>query len=277
MSPSARPSEIYGPPGGVPERSLDDASEEASGPRKRWPLLVGLAVLALLAIGMLVAPDLDDGSAGDVDVAVEEQAIAALGLYEVQGSTSLRLHPGDSLFSQPGPDRIVRAAAEQEALLRERMDQARVRFLDPHPQVAAYVGSQAHDDYALRLADAHEDLTLVALLEALHATIYGGAGLVAVPDAERELQSRLAVGRVPEPLRAWAGALLAELDGTDRRAGAEHWRAEVDRWWVQRVAMLRPVEGAVLHDYVRALPPGTVRGLRGHPVAGRGLELLEGG
>jgi hypothetical protein len=285
-----RPSDVFGPPEGRarPARSPDDAGGTGpAGPAghaargqqgPRWPLLAGLAVLAVVVAGFLAAPS-QVGEGGIppavVDVVSEDQAIAALALYRAQAETHRALAVERSLDTPPGPGPIVQAAEHGVALVRQRLDEAR-SFEGADPAVSRYWTSADHDGLLQRLEGALREIGEINLLTLIHDSIYDGAGSFPLDQAELELASRYATGTADRdgPLLSWGRALLGEFEGLDGRATAEQARANADTWWAQRAATLQPVEGDPLRAYIGGLPPSTVRGLEGHPLAGPALEHL---
>jgi hypothetical protein len=274
-----RPSDVFGPPDGrkpLPAPADDDTQRRRRGPQ--WPVLAGAAVLAVVIAGLVAAPS-EIGESGVppavVDVVSEDQAIAALALYRAQAETYQALAVERSLYTPPGPGPIVQAAEQGLVLVRQRLEEAR-QHTDADPAASRYWTSADHDALLQRLESAQRDIGEANLLALIHDSVYDGAGSVPLDRAELELASRYATGTADRdgPLLPWGRALLGEFEGLDGRAAAEQARANVDPWWSERVETLRPVAGEPLLAYLGGLPPSTVRGLEGHPLAGPGLELL---
>jgi hypothetical protein len=274
-----RPSDVFGPPDGrhrsAPGPEEDDR-DAARGPR--WPLLAGLAVLAIIVAGFVAAPsEVGEGGVPPaiVDVVSEDQAIAALALHRAQAETYQALAVDRSLYTPPGPGPVVQAAEQGVQLVRQRLEEARM-LSNADPAASRYWSSADHDALLQHLEQAMRDIGEVNLLALIHDSVYDSAGAIPLDRAELELASRYATGTADRdgPLLPWGRALLGEFEGFDGRATAEQARAHADSWWQERVAALQPVATEPLRAYIGGLPPSTIRGLEGHPLAGPGLEQL---
>lgn len=244
-------------------------------------MLGGVAVLAIIGIGLLIAPD-DVGEGGIppavVDVVSEDQAIAALALYRAQAEAQESLSIDRSLYAPPGPSQLVGAAEAAAGAVHERLTAAR-GIPDADAAVRAYWEAGEHDAFLQVLQGSVEAIREINLLAAAHDSIYDGAGAIPLPDAEAELASRYLTGieQADRPMTEWGHALLAALDGADDRERAETARAATDEWWQAHTgAALEPPATEALRAYLGGLPPSTLTGLEGHPVAGPGLQLLRG-
>ena len=69
--------------------------------------------------------------------------------------------------------------------------------------------------------------------------------------------------------------MLEQMEDRNRVRQAAQARAATQAAWEQDVNALDPVAVAELQTYLNGLPEVTVNGLRGHPVAGPALRLLE--
>ncbi len=277
MSPALRPSDLYGRPD-APRHEEGDAGTTGEPHGPRWLVRGGLAVLAIVVTGFLVAPD-DVGEGGvppaAVDIISEDQAIAALALYRAQAETHDALAVDRSLYTPPGPGVVREAAGRGRAIVAMRLDEAR-QMPDADPAVAHYWSASAHDAHLVQLRQAERDMEEIAVLALIHDTIYDGAGGMPLVQAELELTGRYSTGVADRdrPMFAWGRALLGELDGVDGRAQADQARTMADSWWQERAAALQPPVTDALRAYLGGLPTSTVRGLEGHPLAGPGLDLL---
>jgi hypothetical protein len=278
MRATFRPSDVYGPPGApeAPRRPVE-ADDDGGPARRRWPLLAGLAVLVLLVAAVLAGPrEVGEGGVAPalVDIVSEDQAIAALALHRSQAEAQAGLAVPRSLYTPPGISPVRRAAESSVTDVRARLVQAR-GVPDADPAVRAYWGAGEHDAYVDRLDVLRRAIDDIGLLAATHDSIYDGAGAIPLGEAQLALASRYLTGTDEQgPMTDWGLALLAELDGVESRAAAEDGRARTDAWWQERTAALEPAALDPLRSYLGGLPPATLRGLEGHPLAGPGLADL---
>lgn len=281
MTSTFRPSDIYGQPGTTPRRRGSTDEPEPEARRIRWPVVAGIAALAVIALALAAGPsEIGEGGIPPavVDVVSEDQAIAALALYRAEAEARDALAVQRSLFSPPGPSTVLRDARQSEAEVLKRLTEAR-SIPDADPAVRAYWSDPAHDEVLRALRGAVQAISEINLLAATHDSLYDGAGAIPLGSAQFELASLYLTGDADgaSPLPGWGRALLAELDGVGSRAEAQGGRAAADGWWQDRAAALTPVAADALRAYLGGLPESTRVGLAGHPLAGPGLERLRTG
>lgn len=273
MVRTARPSDLYR----LPEHAQrSSAAPPPPEPGRRFPAWLGVAgvLAAVLVVSGVVGTT--EGPAPDaplVDVVNEDQAIAALSLYRAQAATIRDLRERDNIYAGPGPQNAATAARTGAAEVQTALDQAR-QTPGPDPLATAYWNAADHVTLIDGLGRVASDASTIALLAATHDSLYGGAGSIPIRDAYRQLTETFP-GRHPEPQVRWAQALIEQIEERDRVAEAAQARRDTARLWRQRVAALRPAALPQLQTYVTGLPDTMVQGLRGHPVAGPGLEMLD--
>lgn len=273
---TARPSEVYR----LPEHQQPPAPREPQPPPRprRFPIWVGVA--GLLAV-VLVASGLvrgtgqaNPGGAPLVDIVSEDQAIAALALYGAQATTVADLQERSDIYATPGPRDAARAVERGLAKTQHALDAAR-ELPGADPLATAYWNAQEHTAVLRVFDQVRAEASAIALLAATHDTLYSGTGSIPLADAYDLITGAFSGQPWPEPLAAWAHALIEQMEDRNRVAEAAAARAAVGELWKGRVAALKPAAVPALLDYVNGLPGTTVQGLRGHPVAGPALKQLE--
>ena len=278
MARTARPSDLY---------RLPDARRAAPGtggsapspPPRRFPAWLGVALVlaAVLVISGLIgttaAPN--TGTTPLVDIAREDQAIAVLALYGAQADAIAELKQREAIYALPGP-RDAAQVARRGANEAQRTLNAARKLVNPDPLVTQYVQRQGHATVTAWLAELAVIGDMIAMLSLTHETLYSGQGSISLPDASAQIGSLVTSGGTPAPLRAWGSALLDQMEDRPSAAAANDARAGSQRLWAAKVSALQPAAVADLQIYLSGLPPVTIEGLRGHPVAGPALERLEG-
>ena len=278
MPRSARPSDIYR----LPEHTRPPAETRSSlpppPPRRKFPVWVGVA--GVLAIALIVsglvrgATDATPGNVPLVDVVSEDQAIAALRLYGAQATTTDELRRRAQIYSSPGPRDAAQVAARGAREVGQALTSAR-KIGNADPLFSAYVNHGDHPTIAKFLADMAQFANSIALLAATHDTLYSGSGAIPLEEASVRLRALTANGNTPAPLDAWATALLEQMEDRNRVQEASEARAATQQLWEVNIGSLDPAAVAELQAYLSGLPPVTINGLRGHPIAGPALRLLE--
>ena len=278
MARSARPSDLYR----LPEHA--SAEQQASTPprpepsQRRLPAWVGVALVlaAVLVVSGVLGTTAGPapGEAPLVDIVSEDQAIAALTLYGAQASTIAELRERRQIYANPGPGDAARVAGNGAAET-ERALQAARQVLNPDPLLQSYVQNPDHAANVLRFSDAQRTATTVALFASTHDTLFSGSGAIPLEEAYKRIASELSGGSRPAPLDSWGRALMDIIEDRDGRYQALQGRANSQRMWAQMVSALQPAGVAELQTYIGGLPAVTLDGLRGHPVAGPALRMLE--
>jgi hypothetical protein len=240
-----------------------------------WAGVAGVFAVVLIASGLLRGSGTTTtGEAPVVDIVSEDQAIAALGLYAAQVSVVEDLRAREDIYANPGPGDAAQRATRGLRETQEALDTA--RDIPGADRLAAdYYRAAEHPEFIAALDRIRTEAQLIALLTATHDTLYSGSGTIAVQDAYDQITGAFTGTRRPRPLTEWAQALVEQMEERGRLAEANAGRDAAAELWRVRISRLRP--GAVddLRRYVEGLPAITVEGLRGHPVAGPGLEYLD--
>jgi hypothetical protein len=263
-------------PATVPDEAEGDPAEPGP-PRGHRPWAVVAAVLAAVVVGVagLVGAGQRSGQAGGgptVDVVSEDQAIAALALFEAQVSATGILREQSDPFAPPGPAEHAATLHEAADRVATHLEQARAQP-DADHLAAAYWEDAGHDRFEAELRELATETEGVALLAMTHDTVYGGAGAIDPAEARHALANRYGQGGAG-PTQAWSQALLAQLDGADAAAPATAARAETGAHWAARAEQLDPPAVGALRTYLGGLPPETLDALGGHPVAGPAIDRL---
>lgn len=274
MARTARPSDVYR----LPEHAAPPP-EDPERPQRRLPLWV--AVAGLLA-GALVVSGLARGTAttttGEVplvDIVSEDQAIAALTLYGAQASTIAELRSrADDIFAPPGPRDAVRVAEEGLAATQQALNAARA-LGGADPLAAAYWNAGEHVAVINGLETVRHEADLINLLSSTHDTLYSGVGAIPLPEARNLITGAFTGRQEPSPLTLWAEALVGQMEDRNRVQEASAQREASKLFWKARVSHVQPAGVDLLRGYLNGLPAATLDGVRGHPVAGPALELLE--
>lgn len=277
MLRATRPSDIYRLPD-EQQRPSPPQPEEPQPPRRRFPLWIGvaglLAVVLVLAGLVRGAGTTTTGETPVVDIVSEDQAIAALGLYAAQVSVTEDLQSRENIYANPGPGDAAARARQGVHATQEALDTARA--IPGADRLAAdYYRAAEHPEFLTALDRVRTEAEIIALLTATHDTLYTGSGSIAVQDAYDQITGIFSGARWPRPLSQWAQALLEQIEDRDRVEEANAGRQGAGDLWRVRVAGLQPAAVEELRAYVEGLPAVTVEGLRGHPVAGPGLNYLE--
>ena len=279
MVRSARPSDLY---------RLPDARRAAAGsdgsppppPQRRFPAWLGVALVlaAVLVISGLIGTTAtpNTGSAPLVDIVREDQAIAALALYGAQADAIAQLRQRRNIYALPGPRDAAQVAQRGASEAQRTLDASR-KLINPDPLVTQYVQRQGHATVTAWLAELAAIGDMIAVLSLTHETVYSGQGSIPLAEASAQISSLVSSGGTPAPLRAWGTALLDQMEDRPSAAAANEARAGSQRLWAAKVDALEPAAVAELQTYLSGLPPVTVQGLRGHPVAGPALDRLEAG
>jgi len=224
--------------------------------------------------GILLAPG--GGVAGDpsqplVDVATEDQAIAALQVYEAESVAIEEVMARADIYASPGPDDVRRAVGRHLESVRAALGGAR-DLPAPGTLAESWWLDRDHDRLVAELAGLQTRGRLIASLTAIHDSLYGGAGEVSLAEAEAFLAA------IPAPpqdsLARWADLLRDALDGAGDAVSAQQARDAVGAEWAARLSTLRPVPTEDLRAYLGQLAPRVLQGLSGHPLAGPGLRRL---
>ncbi|HVM20521.1 MAG TPA: hypothetical protein VM307_11215 [Egibacteraceae bacterium] len=280
MVRTARPSDVYRlPPAPAEASSIHPPSPQPAKPRRRppaWMAVAGVLALVLVIAGLVRGTTMaNTGDAGLVDVVSEDQAIAALALYDAQAATMQRLRDKAAIYENPGPPEAVRIAASGSQRVQQALDDARA-LPNPDTRAAAYYNAGGHSRVVGQLVGVTQLAEAIALLSATHDSLYGGAGSIPLPEAYDRINNLLASRRgLPEPLALWGQALLEQMEDRNRAQQAATGRQASQRVWAATVRSLRPAAVRPLAAYLQTLPSVTIEGLRGHPVAGPGLRRLE--
>lgn len=277
MPRAARPSDIYRLPKQT-RASQSPFPEPDPPPRRRFPAWVAVAgVLAVaLIISGLVRGATEAAAPGNVplvDVVSEDQAIAALRLYGAQASTIDDLQRREDIYASPGPGAAAGVARRGLEQVQAALTDAR-RMPGADPLAAAYWNSPEHVAVIDELNGSYVDARDISLLAATHDTLFSGSGAIQLPAAYDQLNGRFE-SRRHSSLNQWASALVEQMEDRNRVAEAAAAREATGQSWARQVRSLRPAATAELVAYIEGLPPVTVDGLRGHPVAGPALRLLE--
>ena len=278
MPRSARPSDIYR----LPEHTRPTADSEAAPPpgppRRRFPVWVGVAgalAIALIVSGLVRgATEAVPGNVPLVDVVSEDQAIAALRLYGAQASTIDELKQRAEIYSSPGPRDAAQVATRGATAVQKALKDAR-KIGNADPLFSQYVNHGDHPTIANFIGSSADLANTIALLASTHDTLYSGSGTIALDEASVRLRGLAANGNTWRPVDQWATALLEQMEDRNRVQEAADARAATQDLWDADVNSLEPVAMAELQAYLNGLPEVTVDGLRGHPVAGPALRLLE--
>ena len=276
MVRTARPSDLYRLPDD--RRAPSGSAPEPPPTRPRFPAWLGIALVlaAVLVVSGLIgtsAPP-STGNAPLVDIVREDQAIAALALYGAQADAIAQLQERRDIYALPGP-RDAALVAQRGANDAQGALEAARKLVNPDPLVAQYVQRQGHTTVTSFLAELAVIGDTIAVLSSTHDTLYAGEGSIPLSEASAQISSLVAGGNTPAPLRAWAAALLDQMEDRPRAAVANEARAGSQRLWAAKVQALEPAAVPDLRTYLSGLPDVTVQGLRGHPVAGPALKRLE--
>ena len=276
MPRAARPSDIYRLPDQTRPTSATPTPPEP--PRRRIPAWVGVAGLlaAALIIAGLVrgATDAAPGNVPLVDVVSEDQAVAALRLYGAQATTIDELRERKDIYANPGPGDAGAVAARGATETQQALDGVRsMGNLDPLAE--AYAFSEQHAKTTQDLGNAAQLANAIALLASTHDTLYSGSGAIPLEQARNQLNGLAAGGRSPRPILQWSHALLEQMEDRNRVQQAAEARAATQQLWAGAIETLQPAALPELQTYINGLPPVTVDGLRGHPIAGPALRNLE--
>lgn len=240
-----------------------------------WAGVAGLLAIVLVASGLLRGSGTaTTGDAPIVDIVSEDQAIAALQLHAAQASVVDDLRDRQDIYANPGPGDAAARAAQGVRATQEALDEAR-NLVGADRLAADYYRAAGHAAFITALDRARADADLIALLTATHETLYTGAGTIPVQEAYNQITGAFAGTRHPRALTEWAQALVEQMEDRDRLAEANAGREAAGALWQARVQGLEPAAVDELRRYIEGLPAVTVEGLRGHPVAGPGLEYLE--
>ena len=278
MVRSTRPSDVYRLPEAQRPSPAPPPEQPPQPSRRRFPLWAGVA--ALLAV-VLVLSGLVRGSgttttgeAPVVDIVSEDQAIAALGLHAAQVSVVDDLRQREDIYANPGPRDAAARAAKGLRATQQALDAA--RELPGADRLAAeYYRDAGHPEFIAALDRARTEADLIALLNATHETLYSGTGAISVQEAYDQITGAFTGTRRARPLTEWAQALVEQMEDRDRLEAANAGRAAAAELWRARIAGLEAPAVDELRQYIEGLPAITIAGLRGHPVAGPGLEYLE--
>ena len=277
MPRAARPSDVYR----LPEhtRPPTSAGPPPGPPTRRFPVWVGVAgvLAAALIISGLVRGATEAAAPGNVplvDVVSEDQAIAALRLFGAQAATINALRERTDIYANPGPRDAAQTARRGAAEVDKALAAAR-NVVNPQPLLRTYVQSHDHPAVARRIAEAASLADTIAVLASAHDTLYSGTGSIPLEQAYTQLSNIASGGAIDPAIDRWARALLLQMEDRNRVQEAVEARAASQQVWADTITALRPAAVAELQTYLGALPPVTVQGLRGHPVAGPGLRLLE--
>lgn len=278
MARTARPSDIYRLPEQTAAARRAAAPPPAGPPARRRPpswlwvaVVLAVALVVSGVVGGAGAPLPGEGPL--VDILTEDQAVAALALYGAQVDAIAALHERRQIFAGGGAPAAAAQAGRGAAAVQLALNAAR-RAPNPHPLFAGYVSSGSHVATQERLNVARETAETLALFAATHDSIYGGAGAIGLDEAHTRIQAAMG-GTAPGPIKRWGGALLDQIEHRPAVNEALAAREECAQYWVALVDLVQPAAVGELQSYLGALPPGTVQGLRGHPVAGPALEHLE--
>ena len=281
MARTARPSDIYGQPQHTPQVASPLPPPGAPPPPgRRVPLWLWVALalgVALLASGLVGSGGRGASPITDaplVDVVSEDQAIAALALYDAEARTIAQLEQRAEIYSGGGPPAAAAVARQGAASVQSALDNAR-SVPDADPLFMAYVGNGGHVVTQQSLATAAATAETIALLSATHASVYGGTGEIAVDEAYQSISAAVSSGRTPGALHFWGVALLEQIENRPRLPEASQARAQTQQYWTNFVRQVDPAAVSELLTYLDGLPEVTVEGLRGHPVAGPALERLD--
>lgn len=240
-----------------------------------WIGVAGLLAAVLVLSGLVRgAGTTTTGDAPIVDIVSEDQAIAALQLYGAQVSVVEDLKEREDIFADTGPGDAAARAARGIDQTQEALSEARA-LPGPDPLAAEYYRAAEHPEFLNALSRVRTEAEIIALLAATHDTLYSGSGSISVPEAYEQINGLFAGSRRPPPLAEWAQALVEQIEDRDRLQAASSAREEAGNLWLARVTNLEPGAVDALRQYVEGLPAVTVEGLRGHPVAGPGLDYLE--
>ncbi|MPZ73756.1 MAG: hypothetical protein GEU74_11080 [Nitriliruptorales bacterium] len=274
---TARPSDIYRLPEHarpVPPRAAPPEPPQRSR-FPGWMRAAGAVAAVLVVVGIVRGSNIaTTGDAQLVDVVSEDHATAALTLYGAQASTIEQLREREDIYGNPGPGATSAIAAEGIRQSQRALNDAR-EVAGADPLAAGYWNSAAHSEVIEDLRGLREQAELIALLTATHDTLYSGAGSIPLPEARDRLNGAFSDSSQPTPMRQWADALLEEMEERDRVSEATQAREATGDLWRFEVKKVEPAADRLLHHYVARLSPATINGLRGHPVAGPALELLE--
>lgn len=274
---ATRPSDVYRLPD-EPRRPSAAQPEKPPPPRRRLPLWVGVAGLlaVVLVLSGLVrsSGSTTTGQAPIVDIVSEDQAIAALALHAAQASVVEDLKARQDIYANPGPGAAAARARRGVGATQKALDTA--RDIPGADRLAAdYYRAAEHPQFIAGLARVRAEAGVIALLAATHDTLYSGSGTIAVQDAYDQIAGTFAGTRWARPLTQWANALMEQMEDRDRLAEANAGRQAAGELWRIRVGALEPAAVDELREYIHGLPAVTVEALRGHPVAGPGLDHLE--
>ena len=276
MARPARPSDVYRLP--EQQRRTSAPEEPQPQPRRRiplWAAVAGLLAVVLAASGLVRgASTTMTGEAPVVDIVSEDQAIAALALYDAQVSAIDDLKQRRDIFAGPGPRDAAMAADAGARKTQDRLSAAR-DIAGADPLATAYYNAAGHPAVIDQLRALGVGADLVNLLASTHDTIYDGSGSIPLNEAYEQITGNFTDTSQPPALRRWATALLEQMEERDRAAEAAAARAETAELWASTVAGLEPAAVDALRAYVQGLPAVTIEGLRGHPLAGPGLKHLD--
>lgn len=277
MVRTTRPSDVYRLPEAQRASTPPPPPEQPQPSRRRFPLWAGVAALlavVLVLSGLVRGSGTTTGEAPIVDIVSEDQAIAALGLHAAQVEVADDLQAREDIYANPGPGDAAARAARGLRATQEALDTA--RDIPGADRLAAdYYRASGHPEFISALKLVRTEAELIALLAATHDTLYAGSGAIAVQDAYEQITGAFAGTRRARPLTEWAQALVEQMEDRDRLTAANAGREAAGELWQARIAGLTPPATDELRRYVEGLPAVTVEGLRGHPVAGPGLEYLE--
>jgi hypothetical protein len=277
MGRAARPSDIYRLPEHTRQAPLRPSTPPPEPPPRlpKWIPVAG-AIAGLLVVGGFIAAatDANTGNAPLVDVVTEDHAVAALTLYGAQASTIEKLQVREDILAPPGPGDAAALLANGIRTTQSSLDAAR-EVVGANPLATGYWNSGAHSDILEEFNRLNRDAQDIAILAATHDTLYGGSGAIPLGQARNQIIGMGLSSASRPPLEDWANALLAQLERRDSRDAAMQAQAATVSLWAFEIKRLEPAAERLLHNYVSQLPPATVDGLHGHPVAGPALKILE--
>ena len=275
MTRPVRPSDVFRLPGAGDDEPPAAPHPERPGRGRVW---VGVVLLLVTGVGIAGVGASRSGGGGTttpvVDIVSEDQVIAALTLYGAQADAVRALAKRRDVYAGGGPPAAAGAASEALGKLTQALQQARAQT-GADPLVSTYWNDGNHLLFVDVLANVAATAELIAVLTATHDTLFSGSGQIPLDEAHQRLVSMFGEGRQEAPLTAWAQALLGQLEGKDRAAESAAGKAGAAQLWQSKVDALQPQSVDALRTYLGALPPSTLRAVRGHPVAGPALRELE--
>jgi hypothetical protein len=279
MGRTARPSDIYRLPEHARPEPVRPHIPSAPPPPPRFPRWIAVVAViiatALIGTGLIRAATVANTGDGPlVDVVSEDHAVAALKLYGAQASTLEKLRAREDIFEPPGPSDTAAVVADGMRRSQEALDAAR-KIVGADPLASGYWNSGEHTELLEEFASLHREADEIALLTNTHDTLYGGSGAIPLPQARERIIAMFTSSMLRPPIEDWGQALLEQLERQDRRDAAFQARAATGSLWAFEIKRVEPAAERLLHNYVSQLPAPTVEGLRGHPVAGPAIEILE--